>query len=314
MDILIVRSECGRSSRVSLSRRFALGCILSFLLAVSGGAALAFFLGLQSGQVNADSERLQGQVIREWESTLAQQQADLEDYKIQTQARIDALTRRAGVLQARLLRLDAMGERVTDAAGLDSGEFSFDSEPALGGPAVEGADASYSDHELDQLLDVLERQVASREQQLAILDEIFVEQKLLDEQFIAGQPIRKGWLSSRFGYRQDPFTGKRAWHAGVDFAGEENSPIVAIGGGVVTWAGKRSGYGNLIEISHGNGLSTRYAHCKSLEVRVGQVVSKGDVVARMGSTGRSTGPHVHFEVLKDGRQVDPSRYIARRNR
>jgi len=121
-------------------------------------------------------------------------------------------------------------------------------------------------------------------------------------------------MSSRYGYRSDPFSGKRAWHAGVDFAGKDGSDIVAVASGVVTWSSDRYGYGNLIEINHGGGVTTRYGHCKELLVKVGEVVKKGQVVAQMGSTGRSTGPHVHFEVIKNSKSQNPEKYINRASR
>ena len=129
---------------------------------------------------------------------------------------------------------------------------------------------------------------------------------------IAGRPITWGWLSSKYGTRVDPISGKKAWHAGVDFAGKDGSDVIAVASGVVTFAGKRSGYGYLVEINHGDGYSTRYAHHKELKVMTGEIVKKGQVVGLMGSSGRSTGPHVHFEVLKNGKHVDPAKYVASR--
>ena len=161
------------------------------------------------------------------------------------------------------------------------------------------------------LLETIEKQAESREQQLRLIDELIVKQKFQREKFIAGRPITKGWLSSYYGYRTDPFTGKRAWHSGVDFAGKLGSPIVAVAAGVVTEANKRSGYGVLVEVSHGAGLVTRYAHCKEATVSVGEVVQKGQKIATMGSTGRSTGPHVHFEVLKNNKTLNPIKFIQR---
>ncbi len=116
-------------------------------------------------------------------------------------------------------------------------------------------------------------------------------------------------MSSSYGYREDPFTGERAWHGGVDFAGREGSPISAVGAGVVTYAGERWGYGNLVEVTHGDGYVTRYGHNSRILVEEGEVVRRGDQVAEMGSTGRSTGPHVHLEVLKDGESVNPWKYV-----
>ena len=130
--------------------------------------------------------------------------------------------------------------------------------------------------------------------------------------YLSGRPITKGWLSSYYGVRKDPFSGKPAVHKGLDFAGKEDGEIIATGSGVVTWADDRYGYGQLIEINHGKGLKTRYGHNKKLLVKVGEVVSKGQVIARMGSTGRSTGPHVHYEILRNNAQIDPIKFVYRK--
>ena len=125
----------------------------------------------------------------------------------------------------------------------------------------------------------------------------------------AGRPITRGWLSSYYGMRTDPFSGRRAHHSGIDFAGKMGSDVVTVAAGVVTYSGRRSGYGNLVEINHGKGYVTRYGHNSELLVEVGETVKKGQIIAKMGSSGRSTGPHVHFEVLVNGRAVDPKKYI-----
>ena len=153
-----------------------------------------------------------------------------------------------------------------------------------------------------------------REQQLDILETLLANRKIEDAVFLAGRPIKKGWMSSHFGRRADPFTGRMAIHEGVDFAGKLGSDIVTVGSGVVTWSDNRYGYGRLVEINHGNGFMTRYAHNMENKVTVGDIVKKGQVIALMGSSGRSTGPHVHFEVYKHGRPVDPATYIHRASR
>jgi murein DD-endopeptidase MepM/ murein hydrolase activator NlpD len=137
--------------------------------------------------------------------------------------------------------------------------------------------------------------------------------KYREDVAMTGRPIERGWMSSEFGRRVDPITGRLAWHPGIDFAGQMGDPIVAVAAGVVVFCGEHQGYGRMVEIDHGGGYSTRYAHQEMMLVALGDVVKKGQVIGLIGSTGRSTGPHVHFEVLKDGRQVDPSRYVARMN-
>jgi len=201
-----------------------------------------------------------------------------------------------------------------DVAGIESDEFDFGGgELAMGGPEPQDSSAfappSFIE-ELDGLTETLER----REQQLNILENLLANRNLENQTFLSGRPITQGWMSSRFGRRTDPFSGKVAWHEGVDFAGKDGSDVVATAAGVVTYAGERSGYGLLVEINHGNGISTRYGHAKTVDVKVGDIVRTGDVIAKMGSSGRSTGPHVHYEVLKNGRQVNPHPYIYRARR
>lgn len=221
-------------------------------------------------------------------------------------------------LTARMQRIDALGEHLTYAAGLDDGEFDFSAPVPSGGPvsadSLIRASQGISLSDLESTLLELDRLMQDRQDQLYLLaNEIqFVEQ---DKQSrITGKPVTSGWLSSRYGYRTDPFTGKRAWHNGVDYAGRHGSDIVAVAGGVVTKSTLQSGYGYLVEISHVDGYITRYAHNKKNLVELGEVVKKGQKIALMGSTGRSTGPHVHFEVLKNGKSYDPARYLRRASR
>jgi murein DD-endopeptidase MepM/ murein hydrolase activator NlpD len=161
--------------------------------------------------------------------------------------------------------------------------------------------------EVDQTIETLEQDYNS----LKILETVARTHHSFNKRNIAGLPIRKGWLSSPYGYRKDPFSGKRAMHKGIDFAGKPGSPVIATGAGIVIWAGKKFGYGQLVEIDHGNGFKTRYGHNKKISVKIGDIVTRGQEIARIGSTGRSTGPHVHYEVWRRERQVDPSRYIHR---
>jgi len=213
-------------------------------------------------------------------------------------------------MQARLVRIDALGERLTDMASLDDGEFDFSQQTALGGP--EQAKVGPLEHGgLEQLYLQLDKQLASRESQLEILESLMVDRKLNQQSSVTGRPVQKGWMSSRYGYRTDPFHGRRSWHNGVDFAGKDGANVIAVASGVVTWTGEKQGYGQMVELDHGEGYITRYAHNKKNLVNAGDAVKKGEVIGLMGSSGRSTGPHVHFEVYKNGRSVDPASYIRR---
>ena len=214
-------------------------------------------------------------------------------------------------LEARMVRLDAMGQRLTSLAGLDSGEFDFSRNPALGGPLTDGAAGELKEPSLNSEMQDLERRMVDRKRQLDVLQSLLLNRQLADDSYLSGRPVKKGWMSSPFGRRKDPFTGQSAWHEGVDFAGSKGADVVAVAGGVVTWSGDRYGYGEMVEVSHGGGYTTRYAHNQENKVKVGDLVKKGQVVAQMGSSGRSTGPHVHYEVYKHGRAVDPASYIHR---
>ena len=249
-----------------------------------------------------------------WVTMLGEQELDVQHARREAEKKLAALTLRTAELQARLVRLDALGERLTTMAKLDSGEFDFSLVPAVGGPHASIQSADVQSPSLIEALDVLAYQIDDRQQQLETLEALLADRKLQNDIFLAGRPIKKGWMSSRFGRRTDPFTGGADWHSGVDFAAKEDSDIIAVAAGVVTWASDRYQYGKLVEINHGNGFVTRYGHCKTLSVKAGDIVKKGQIIGGVGSTGRSTGPHVHFEVHKHGRVVDPASYIHRASR
>jgi len=221
---------------------------------------------------------------------------------------LNALALRLGKLQAHVIRLDALGGRLTHMAKLDKGEFDFTSSPAQGGPAAAtGSPLQVPD--FISALNGLSAQLDDRSKQLDVLETMLMTRNLQAEVMPTGRPVSRGWLSSYFGIRTDPFSGRRVHHSGVDFAGKLGSDVVAVAAGVVTYSAKRSGYGNLVEINHGNGYVTRYGHALKNLVSVGEAVKKGQVISKMGTTGRSTGPHVHFEVMVNGRAVNPKKYI-----
>jgi murein DD-endopeptidase MepM/ murein hydrolase activator NlpD len=258
----------------------------------------------------ADAEFPEHQLVVSLKRTFAEERQLLNDTRADAQSEIDAMAMRMGQLQSRLLRLDALGERLVEIGRLDKGEFSFEEPPALGGP--EGAEAASEQSALPDLLvemQTLEQMIDDRQHQLALVEDLIMNSNLEESLHPAGRPITKGWISSYFGMRNDPFTGKRAMHKGMDFAGKAGSDVVAVAAGVVTWAGERYGYGAMVEINHGKGIVTRYGHNKKLFVEVGDRIKQGQVIATMGSSGRSTGPHVHFEVMKNGRAVNPNKYI-----
>lgn len=308
MKVIILNDKLGESKTLSLglwTRALLSLCLLGAPLGV--GAYLGY-------AASGDEDVLDQAALRVLQERVEQDQDDIQQAKRQAELQVQALTLRVAQLQARLVRLDALGERVTTITKLDKGEFDFSEPPALGGPETEGLAGDYAAPNLIGQIDTLAQKLDDRAQQLDILESLLANRKIQDDIFLAGRPIRKGWMSSRFGHRTDPFNGRIAMHEGVDFAGKEGSPIIVVASGVVTWSGERSGYGTLVEVNHGGGYITRYAHNKENLVAAGDIVKKGQEIALMGSSGRSTGPHVHFEVYKHGRPVDPAAYIHRASR
>jgi murein DD-endopeptidase MepM/ murein hydrolase activator NlpD len=308
MKLIIVTGKHGESKTLSLGRWTRMMLSLCLL-----GAPLGFGGYLGYNAATADGSDLDYHTMLLLKEQLLQEQQQVAETKHHTEQQLQALALRMAQLQARLVRLDALGERITGVAKLDKGEFDFSQPPAVGGPEA-SADEQAPTPDVLATLNQLTDRLDDREQQLEILETLLANRKIKDDIFLAGRPIKKGWMSSHFGHRNDPFTGRVAKHEGVDFAGKLGSDIIAVASGVVTWSGKRYGYGQLVEINHGGGYLTRYAHNLENKVKVGDIVKKGQVIALMGSSGRSTGPHVHFEVYKHGRVVDPATYIHRASR
>jgi len=251
-------------------------------------------------------------LIDEWQSDVHRHQVQLNHIREEADADIDALSSRIGLLQAHVMRLDALGRKLVKMARIDKSEFDFENTPALGGPEVV-TNKGLEPDELTQAIDQLGFQLENREDQLVVLENLVLNENLQKEVQPSGRPIVKGWISSYYGMRTHPLSGRREMHKGMDFAGKLGGPVIAVAKGVVTYAGKRYGYGQVIDIAHGNGYTTRYAHNSRLLVSVGDTVEKGFQIAEIGSSGRSTGPHVHFEVLKNGRETNPVRFIRAAN-
>ncbi len=309
MNIILFTTLQGRPGSLNLSRPRLYLPILALIAMV---CSLLFYSGYRLGGNNTGTVAEATVVTTpDWRSDLQKQQQAIEQARRTSQAHLDALALRVAQIQAQAMRLDGLGQRLVDLADLDKGEFNFGQPPAQGGP-VEAADLdiSYSAPAFMQELDALSAQLKDRERQMIVLEDLLQDRNIHTHSRPTGRPVKDGWLSSNFGKRTDPFTGRPARHEGLDFAGKLGADIIAVASGVVTWSGQRSGYGNLVEINHGNGFATRYGHCQKNLVKVGQAVKRGQIIAKMGSSGRSTGPHVHFEVLRNGNPVDPSRYLT----
>jgi len=277
-------------------------------------ATLTGVIGYQMGTNRTELAPIPEDTLAQWQHELEQQRSAVEASRKAAELELRSLTTHMASVEARIQRLDAAGERILKQAKVkNADEFDFNQPVAVGGPD-ESIELDVASPSLLESIRNLNLQIDRREQQLETLASLLGAQEKQQDTYISGRPIRKGWMSSPYGYRTDPFHGRRAWHNGVDFAGDEGGAIQAVAGGVVTWSGPRYGYGKMVELDHGNGFKSRYAHNKENLVDVGELISKGDQIAVMGSTGRSTGPHVHFELYKNGRAVDPATYVRRNPR
>jgi len=226
-------------------------------------------------------------------------------------------------LESRMTRLDALGQRLTELAPYDVSEFDFQSSVGVGGlepqspssvdPSADlttdPKEKAFSEAALSAQLSSLSGKLADRSAQLDVLERLMLSYLRDEARSLAGKPVKKSWVSSNYGMRTDPINGERAWHNGIDIASTAGAPVLAMAPGVITYAGQKPGYGKVVEINHGAGLSTLYAHQRVLAIEAGAFVRKGQKIGEVGSSGRSTGPHVHYEIHQDGRSLDPARYV-----
>ena len=252
-----------------------------------------------AGLGSAEISRLQAQ--------LASQESAVEDTRRAAQREVNALAARVAELQAQANRLNALGERLTQVGDLGDGEFDFNEAVALGGVGpVQDMPVSG----LIQDMDAVEGQLAASGGQLSVLEALLFDRQMERSAVPSRSPVASSYVTSGFGTRADPFSGGRSYHRGIDFRARHGDPVMAVADGVISYAGWRSGYGNVVEVDHGNGYVTRYAHNTRNTVRVGDLVRSGQEVAKAGSTGRSTGTHVHFEVWENGRVLNPRQFLA----
>ena len=301
MNVIIVAKFLKTPKKLTLRdpRTFA-ACAAALLTLLGIGGGLGFLVRGADGQALAEIRTLRDQ--------LQEQQDDLDAARGDAQRELNAMAVKLSELQAQSNRLNALGERLTRIGRLDDGEFNFDEPPAVGGPG--NADATLVDSiELRSSLDALGARLTLQAQQLELLENLLLDRDVDASLLPTGLPVRSGYASSGFGHRADPFTGSGNYHAGVDFNGPRGSDILSVADGVVSFAGRRSGYGNVVDVDHGNGYMTRYAHNSQNLVQPGMRVRVGQVIAKMGATGRATGNHVHFEVWLNDRPVNPNQYL-----
>ena len=309
MNIILVTGAHARARTLTLDWRHWLG----------GGLALFILFVAFTFGFNFVTLRWAAAVQHPWLQAivLADQRAEMERVQERVQGHLNAMAVRLGELQARMLRLDNLGERLAKSAGLKPQELQALQVGAA--PGQGGAEASTIPSrnltllEFTEMLDKLARQVDARSDQLNVLEALLLQSSASRKFLPTLPPILDGWFSSNFGYRIDPFTGQRAFHEGIDFPAETGTPILSAASGKVVFADVHPEYGKMVEIDHGNGLVTRYAHAAALFVKEGDLVVAGQRIASVGTTGRSTGPHLHFEVRLNGTAQNPTRFLKAGN-
>jgi len=278
------------------------GLLVSLLVGIA--MVSGYYYGkLQSAHV-AQDEALQSAL-----QAMAEERRELDALRNSMETEMDALALHIGSLRAHLLRLNALGARLVSVGKLDAEEFDFSAEPAQGGlDQMTGAESAGL-LELESEIDRLYQAFADREHKLNLLEDLLSKRDVREQVIPSGWPLKQGFISSTFGRRTDPFTGKKKFHKGIDFVGKRGSEVLAVAAGVVTKSERVAGYGNIVEIRHADGYITRYAHNQENLVKEGDRVEKGEPIAMLGSSGRSSGPHVHFEVRRNGKIINPARFI-----
>lgn len=301
MDIILVSSRFAKARTISLSGTnllIAAVCALCSLL-VAAVALQYAIVRFKPDLLNTDMRAWLSSVQTEGQQ---KQQSYLRDG-------LNAMAVRLGQMQAQLSRLDALGTRLAKLGGMKLQEFNFEQMPAQGGPYMPSERHDVSLDDMLRQMESLSVTLNDRSDKLVALETLMLQDSLDQKMFPSVKPIKDGWHSSDFGWRIDPFTGEMAMHQGVDFVAEAGTPVYASANGIVVHAGMQAQYGNMVEIDHGNDIVTRYGHASRILVKVGQLVRRGQEIARVGSTGRSTGNHLHFEVRYKGVAQNPVRFL-----
>jgi murein DD-endopeptidase MepM/ murein hydrolase activator NlpD len=303
VQIILISDRLAKAKSVTLSLRHLVGSALLALLLVCVATVGLYWLTLRY------AAEVRIPVLQQM--VLAANEAESERARAFVQQNLNAMAVKLGEMQAQLTRLDALGERLSSLAGLRPQEFRFSEAPGLGGAAptlMPPQNLSLADFS-GQLM-TLARQVESRSDLLGVLEAQLFEQAVKKKLLPTMMPVRAPYNASSFGRRIDPFTGQWAMHEGIDFLADPGTPILAAAGGIVVFAGFHPQYGYTIDVDHGSDLVTRYAHCSKLLVKEGEVVQRGRKIAEVGSTGRSTGPHLHFEVRYRGASQNPAKFLV----
>lgn len=305
MNIILVTGAHARARTITLDwRHWASGAIVLLLVFIVFTLLFNFLTLKWAAEVR--HPWLQAIV-------LADQRQEAQRNLQKVQGHLNAMAMRLGELQAQVLRLDGLGERLAKSAGLKPQELPSLTPPAAspgrGGAVSSLPSRSFTEGEFEQMLARLDAQVEVRADQYGVLEALLIQSSASRKFLPTHEPIPDGWFSSNFGYRIDPFTGMRTFHEGIDFPAQRGTTVTAAASGKVIFAGVHPGYGKMVDLDHGNGLVTRYAHASKLLVKEGDLVLRGQAIAKVGTSGRSTGPHLHYEVRLNGTPQNPARFF-----
>ncbi|HJW56347.1 MAG TPA: M23 family metallopeptidase [Burkholderiaceae bacterium] len=305
MQIILLHPRFSTKSITLRSRHLVL-ITLMFAAAVIMAASLLYYLTLRY------AAEVKLPIVQDMVTAANRDDAGKKDRYVKEN--LAAMAIKLGEMQAQLMRLDALGERVQGLAGVKPEEFNFKEKPGRGGmessASGERAARDLSMTEFQHALNALARDVEHRADYMNVVETALITNRVRSRLLPTIQPVNVSYNASSFGWRFDPFTGRNAFHEGIDFPSPVGTAIVAAAGGVVIAAEYHHEFGNMLEIDHGNDIITRYAHASRLLVKVGDIVKRGQHVADIGSTGRSTGPHLHFEVLVKGVPQDPRKFLS----
>ena len=308
-NIIVLKQTNSGTSSYYLSDKTVRNKII---VALTFSVIATILLGVGTGYLLFNNNKNGEMQFQKMQLLVDEKVNEIDYFKQGVNRDLDSLAKQIGGLFAQSLRLNALGNRLTEVTQLDEAEFDFSKEPGIGGADLELVGKDNTPEDLFSNLYSIKSNFEQQENQLYLLSELLNE-KSLDKQIKpSGKPIQKGWISSSYGTRVDPFTGKKAFHSGLDYSGKRGSTIQAVADGVVIWSGSRGNYGKLVEIDHGSGYVTRYAHMSEIKVEVGEKIDKAQDIGVMGKSGRATSEHLHFEVLKKGQKVNPWPFIAKK--
>lgn len=303
MNIIFISSNSERARKLALTKVHIVLLISVLLLIIVAVALSLNFISLRYAD-RIDAPLLRAVLVNPQEERHQKIQTHLQD-------NLNVMASKLGQMQAQLLRLDALGERLAESSGIKSGDFSFNQMPGQGGARNDLSAEVLSFSEFSLKLQELSNMLDERTDKLGALDSLLRHDRITKFVLPSEMPVETDWYSSGYGYRIDPFTGKRAFHEGVDFTAEVGAPIKAAAGGVVIYSDRHPEYGNMVEIDHGDDLVTRYAHASKRLVNLGEVVLQGQKIAEVGNTGRSTGPHLHFEIRHKDKPQNPAKFLKK---